>query len=234
MIPSLSGLPLTYLIIGLNVILYFITLEKPDLLNRMLFINKRILVHKEYDRLITSGFIHGSFLHLLFNMLTLYYFGPYLEMEAFWPGGRILLLVTFLSGILGGNLYCLFMKKEQGDYAALGASGGVVGIVYSVIFLHPDIGLSMFFIPISIPGWLFAIIFSIGSIVLSQVRMEEGPSISHEGHLGGALFSSLIIISFFGAVQLAEQWYFIFGALLPIVLLGVIKAIKPDLLYRHH
>jgi membrane associated rhomboid family serine protease len=126
------------------------------------------------------------------------------------------------------------MRREEPNYAALGASGGVMGIIYAFILLAPEARLSFFFIPVGIPGWLFGILFSVISIVLTQLPRAEEARISHEGHLGGALAGGLFMLAILGNGNLVNsQLYFVLGGLLPIIGFLLVKLLLPKLLYRH-
>lgn len=221
---------LTTAIIGLNVIMYLLTMSNQNLVYRMLFINKAVRYKREYDRLFISGFAHGSPLHLLFNMLTLYYFGPHVE-EAYGPTA---FLGIFLLSIIGGNLFCMLTHREDPDYSALGASGGLFGVVYAFIWMFPEVRLSLMFLPVGIPGWLFGILITLVSAILTQLPRAEEARISHEGHLGGALTGSLIAMFLFlpGFTQDTNLW-FLAGAVLPVAIFGLIKWLFPGILYKH-
>lgn len=196
----------------------------------MMLQSARVWKNREYDRLFLSGFAHAGLMHLVFNMLTLFYFGPVIESII----GATLFLFLFLISIIAGNLYCLLMRKEESNYAALGASGGVMGIIYAFILLAPEARLSFFFIPVGIPGWLFGILFSVISIVLTQLPRAEEARISHEGHLGGALAGGIFMLLVLGYDNLVNsQIYFVLGGLLPIVLFMLVKLLLPKLIYRH-
>jgi membrane associated rhomboid family serine protease len=221
---------LTYVLIGINVLVFFYLQSNPLMVNRMLLISGRVTRNKEYDRLFLSGFTHVSFMHILFNCLTLYYFGRVVEII---EGGTLFLLI-FLGSIIAGNLYSIFMRKEDSNYAALGASGGVLGVIFAFILRIPDAKLSLFLLPIGIPGWIFGIIFSITSIVLTQLPRAEEARISHEGHLGGALFGGLFAL----ALQLPDglspqQLYFVLGGIVPIALFALVKLLAPGSIYKH-
>lgn len=220
----------TYILIGLNVLLFIAGSSQPNLINRMMLQSARVWKNREYDRLFLSGFAHAGLMHLVFNMLTLFYFGPVIESII----GATLFLFLFLISIIAGNLYCLLMRKEESNYAALGASGGVMGIIYAFILLAPEARLSFFFIPVGIPGWLFGILFSVISIVLTQLPRAEEARISHEGHLGGALAGGIFMLLVLGYDNLVNsQIYFVLGGLLPIVLFMLVKLLLPKLIYRH-
>ncbi len=220
----------TYILIGINVLLFIAGNNQPQLIERMMLQSGRVRKYREYDRLFLSGFAHAGLMHLVFNMLTLYYFGPVIESII----GATLYLFLFLFSIIAGNLYCLVMRREEPNYAALGASGGVMGIIYAFILLAPEARLSFFFIPVGIPGWLFGILFSVISIVLTQLPRAEEARISHEGHLGGALAGGLFMLAILGNGNLVNsQLYFVLGGLLPIIGFLLVKLLLPKLLYRH-
>ena len=93
--------------------------------------------NKEYVRLISAGFLHGDFMHLLFNMMTLYFFCP-IVLQAF---GEVGFLVVYFGSILLGNLFSLYLYQNQSWYSAIGASGGVAGILCASIAIMPDLGI---------------------------------------------------------------------------------------------
>jgi membrane associated rhomboid family serine protease len=148
-----------------------------------------ILGRKEYKRMISSGFLHGSWMHLGFNMLSLYSFIGTLT----YGIGTVRFLIIYFGSLIGGNLLSLFMHRHNSNYTAIGASGAVCGVLFAAIAYDPSLSLSMMFIPIGIPGWLFALIF-IG-ITIFGIRSQAG-NIGHEAHLGGALVGQLIFIAF--------------------------------------
>src|SRR5664279_1898625 len=140
----------------------------------------RILINKDYKRLVTSGFLHVSWTHLILNMFSLYAFSGSIESDL---GGLQFLLIYFVS-LVGGNLLCLFIHRNHGDYSAVGASGAVSGIIFASIALYPGMGIGFFGLPFSIPGWLYGILY----VLYSIYGIKSGKdNIGHEAHLGGAL-----------------------------------------------
>ena len=89
----------------------------------------KILIDKQYYRLLPSGFLHVGWLHFAFNMGALLSFSFSLELVF---GIKNFLLVYFLS-LLGGNLFALYVHRNHGDYTAVGASGAVSGVISSFI-----------------------------------------------------------------------------------------------------
>ncbi|SDL60211.1 rhomboid family intramembrane serine protease [Chryseobacterium taihuense] len=157
-----------------------------------------IMYRKEYIRLLSSGFLHADFMHLLFNMMTLYFFGPVI-LQGF---GNLGFLLIYFGAILLGNIFSLFIYQKQSWYSAIGASGGVSGILFAAIALAPQIGIYFFFIPIPIPGFIFGLLyFSYSVYMMLNPRMND--NIGHAAHLGGAFFGLVyaIIIQPESAIQ---------------------------------
>lgn len=145
----------------------------------------RIQVHKEYKRLLTSGFLHADWTHLIFNMVALHSFAGGLEELMGIPR----LLLVYFGSLVTGNLLALFVHRHESGYTAVGASGAVSGLVYASIALFPGIELSLFFLPISIPGWLFGLLYTLYTIFSIRAKRDN---IGHEAHLGGGLTGMLI------------------------------------------
>ncbi len=129
----------------------------------------------EQIRMISSGFLHADEMHLAFNMLTLFFFAPYVYE---YIGNFSFLLVYFGSLIFGSLLTMVFHGNEY-SYRAVGASGAVTGIVYSAILLEPRILIYGF-----IPGYLFGIAYLLYSIYGMKAKRDN---IGHTAHFGGAI-----------------------------------------------
>lgn len=146
-----------------------------------------ILVDKDFKRLITSGFVHVGWTHLIFNMLSLYAFSGMLEASV----GGVNFLLIYFGSLIGGNLLSLYIHRYHGDYSAVGASGAVSGVIFAAIALFPGMELSFIMIPIAIPSWAFAILFV--AISIKGIHSQKG-NIGHDAHLGGGLIGMLISI----------------------------------------
>jgi len=134
----------------------------------------------EKFRLFTSGFLHVDWIHLLFNMYALYLFGDIVAKIL----GTDDFVIIYIVSLLAGNLYSLIYHRDEPYYSAVGASGAVSGILYSSILLYPAMELYLFFIPIPIPGYVFAL----GYILYSIYGMKKQlGNIGHAAHLGGAI-----------------------------------------------
>ncbi len=146
--------------------------------------------NKEYIRLLSAGFLHADIMHLVFNMLTLYFFGP-VVIQGF---GNLGFLIIYFGSILLGNIFSLFIYQNQPWYSAIGASGGVSGILFASIALYPSIGIYMFFIPIPIPGFIFGLLY-FGYSVYMMLNPRQHDNIGHAAHLGGAFFGLVYAVA---------------------------------------
>lgn len=188
-----------------------------------IFMVDPILVRKDYVRLLSSGFLHVSWTHLIFNMLSLYAFGIALENVL----GPVHFLLVYFASLIGGGLFALLVHRNHGDYSAAGASGAVSGIIFASIALFPGLEIGFFGLPWSIPSWLFALLF-VGFSIFG-IHSGRG-NIGHDAHLGGALVGMLLAICFQPAV-LTLNYIPIFIVVLPTILFLILIINKPHLLY---
>ena len=118
---------LLILIIIATSVISFIAFNNIGIFEKYKFSVGAIQHRKEYIRLLSAGFLHADIMHLVFNMLTLYFFGP-IVLEGF---GNVGFLIIYFGSILLGNIFSLFIYKKQPWYSAIGASGGVSGILFA-------------------------------------------------------------------------------------------------------
>lgn len=178
------------IIIAATAIISFIAFSNHGLFEKYKFSVGAIIQKKEYIRLLSAGFLHADMMHLLFNMMTLYFFGP-IVVQAF---GEIGFVVVYFASILLGNLFSLYLYKNQAWYSAIGASGGVSGILFASIAMIPDLGIYFFFIPIPIPGYIFGFLY-FGYSVYMMLNPREHDNIGHAAHLGGAFFGLVFAVA---------------------------------------
>ena len=178
------------IIIAVTAIISFIAFNNQQLFEKYKFNVGAILQKKEYIRLLSAGFLHADLMHLLFNMMTLYFFGP-IVVQAF---GEIGFLMVYFGSILLGNIFSLYLYKKQPWYSAIGASGGVSGILFASIAMIPDLGIMFFFIPIPIPGYIFGFLYFAYSVYM-MLNPKQHDNIGHAAHLGGAFFGLVYAIA---------------------------------------
>ncbi len=175
----MTAAPATLFVCLLTAGVSLLAFRRPEIIERLLFRPERILAYKEWYRLFSSALVHAGWMHLGFNLLALYTFGEVVELIY----GAPVLLGIYLGSVLGGSLLSLFLHRHH-DYAALGASGGVCGVVFASIFLVPGVSVAMLLLPISLPGPVFAVLYLAGTFV--ALRREIG-HIGHDAHFGGAI-----------------------------------------------
>lgn len=186
----------------------------------------RILINKEYRRLISSGFLHSGWFHLIFNLIALLSFSKEIEM-LFGIGNY---MVLYFVSLIGGNLLSLYIHRNHGDYRALGASGAISGVVFAAVVLHPESSISFVLIPIEIPSWLFGLAFVLISILGIKKQQDN---IGHEAHLGGAIVGIIITIILNPAILETNLW--IIGLLLiPSLFFLVLLIRNPNMLLIDH
>ncbi|MBI3234142.1 MAG: rhomboid family intramembrane serine protease [Bacteroidetes bacterium] len=183
----------------------------------------KILIKKDYIRLLSSGFLHVNWQHLIFNMISLYAFSGSIEIEV----GSFSFLLIYFASLIGGNLLALYIHRHHGDYSAVGASGAVCGIVFASIALFPGTSIGFFFLPIGIPSWLFGLIYVAYSIYGIKSKRDN---IGHEAHLGGALVGMLVAIAIEPS-SLTQNYIPILVILLPTLAFIVLIIYKPHYLF---
>ena len=179
--------PVALAILLSTLLLSIIGLYREDFRDRHILVPYDMLIYKEYWRLITSGWFHGSAIHLMFNLLSFYFFAFMLEHRI----GHWQLAVLYLASLLLSNLATtLRYRRDTGFEGSVGASGAISAVVLSAVLVNP---FMYFGIPVlsdlmpflRIPGYLFAAIYLTYSLVNSLRESEL--RINHLAHLGGAL-----------------------------------------------
>ena len=169
----------------------------------------------DHIRMISSGFLHADMGHLFFNMFTLYMFAP-VVINYF---GSASFFLIYMASLVFGSLLTLLMHKNDYNYRAIGASGAVMGVLYSAILIDPNMNLNMFFIPIPIPAYLFGIGYLLYSIYGMKAKNDN---IGHTAHFGGAVGGYLITL-LKEPSMLIDNIVMVVLLLIPIILLFVMS-----------
>jgi membrane associated rhomboid family serine protease len=196
-------LQVTYLFLGLSLLMSFTAWSKPALFQRWIFHPYSIQRHGQYERFLSSGFIHADYAHLFFNMFTLYFFGSLVEKSFgyFFPDlGWLIFAGLYLLGIVAAVLPTFFKHRYQAYYRSLGASGGVAAVVFSGVMFNPTGSIYLMLIPIPIPAFLFAGLYLFYSAYQARQNNDQ---INHDAHLFGALFGILYTVAFVPDLALA-------------------------------
>ena len=183
---NLLATPATLVLIITNLIVSYIGFTNKDFFERNVFWIGPIRQHGQWERFVSSAFLHVNTIHLLINMYVLYEFGRILERVLGTPG----FLLLYVASLLAGNAWKFFAHKNHANYRAVGASGATSGIILGFCLFFPFATLLLFFV---IPMWaiVLAILFIVGSFILSR---RDGSIIAHGAHLGGAIAGLLVTV----------------------------------------
>ncbi len=155
-----------------------------------LILNPYLVVERlQLHRLLTAGWLHADAGHLVFNMLTLYFFSD--QVVRALGAGRY--VVLYVSAVVIAHVPTMIRRRKNPKYNSLGASGAVAAIMFSAILLYPNIKLSLMFLPIPIPGMLYALLY-LGYSVVQSFRGKDG--INHDAHFAGAVYGALLTYAF--------------------------------------
>jgi membrane associated rhomboid family serine protease len=194
--PSPTLMPITYLIIGTTVLISFMAFNNAEILYRFKHWPYAEARRKEYHRWLTGGFLHGDYMHLLFNMFTLYFFGKNVEwwFQALFPQvGVLLFAVFYLVAIVASSAATYYKHKDNPGFASIGASGAVSAVLFASILLDPAMSIYIFLIPIPIPGFIYGIFFLWYS---NYAANRAGDNIDHLAHFYGAVFGFIFPLTF--------------------------------------
>jgi len=136
----------------------------------------------EQYRMFTSAFLHADYMHLGFNMLTLYFFAP----VVIYSLGVMSFILVYVISLACGSLLTLYLHKNDYSYRAIGASGAVMGVLFASILIDPDRQINF------IPGYIFGIIYLLATIY--GMKTKAG-NIGHTAHFGGAIGGFIITLT---------------------------------------
>ncbi len=177
--------------------------------NRYMF-NVGAVQKGDYVRLISSGFLHANWEHLIFNMISLFFFYEVVTDSM----GELLFVFIYFGSMLLGNIFSLQIYKRQSYYSAIGASGAVSGIIFTAIALYPK-AIKVNFLP----GWLFGALY-FGYSVFMMFNPQKGDNLGHTAHIGGALFGLAVVVLYAPTIVVHNALYLGIMAL-PLVYMGV-------------
>jgi len=188
------NISLSLILVGITILISYLAFKDQGLFYKLAHWPVKEHRNKEYYRLLSHGFVHGGWWHLLINMFVLWQFGEIAEyhfIESFgFQMGRILFVAVYLATIVCGSIPSFLSKKNSDQYMSVGASGGVSGIVFIYILLRPWEMLYLYAI-IPIPGIVAGIAYLWYS---SYASKNVNDRIDHDAHFYGALFGVLFTL----------------------------------------
>jgi|SRR5690554_14353 len=192
---QIQQFPVTLIIIVVTVLISIRAFKDAEIKYKWIFYPYKVNKEKEIYRIISHVFIHGDYMHLLFNMFVLFSFGQQMEYILniyFGQGlGSLHFLALYFLGGLAASIWPYLRNKENPNYMSLGASGAVASVLFASILWMPEGGIYLMFIPFEIPAWLFGILYLLFEFYMSK---KGGTGIAHDAHFGGAIFGVIYVL----------------------------------------
>lgn len=187
---------ITYVLIGITVLISFLAFSNRELLERAMFHPYEVKKKGSFFKFLSHGFIHADMNHLLFNMITLFFFGPNVEayFQQLFPGGKgnFYFVMMYLLAIIVSSIPAYVKNQENPYYRSLGASGAVSAVLFSAVLFAPLSKIYLFFIPIGIPAFVFGFLYLAYSAYMAKRGRDN---IGHDAHFVGAVFGLLFTIA---------------------------------------
>ncbi|WP_199099980.1 rhomboid family intramembrane serine protease [Dyella sp. ASV21] len=174
---------ITLIIIAITCVVSFMAFKNARLMNDLILWPPAITRSREYHRLVTYGVVHADFNHLLFNMITLFFFGR--AMEGFYTAslGALGFALFYIVALVVSILPTYLKNRNNSNYRSLGASGAVSAVLFAYILLAPWSRIVVFVLPM--PAIVYAVLYLGYSIYMD--RRGQG-NVNHSAHLWGAAF----------------------------------------------
>ena len=183
-------MPITLVIIAITCIVSFMAFKNSRLMNDLILWPPAIARQREYHRLVTYGLVHADFGHLLFNMVTLFFFGRVMENFFASRMGPFGFALFYIGGLVVSILPTYLKNRGNPNYRSLGASGAVSAVLFAFILIKPWSIILVFFIPS--PAIVYAA-FYVGYSIWMDKR--GGDRINHSAHLAGAAFGVIFMLA---------------------------------------
>lgn len=139
-------------------------------------------------QLVSYAFLHGSMMHLAFNMYGLWMFGR--ELEALL-GRKVFLLLYFASVLSAGIMQVLVTTYTGGAYPTVGASGGVFGLLLAYGMFFPNRVIMLLLPPVAMRARTFVLVYAAIELFLGVTGTQAG--VAHFAHLGGMIGAYLVL-----------------------------------------
>ncbi|MET0464516.1 MAG: rhomboid family intramembrane serine protease [Chitinophagaceae bacterium] len=187
-------LSITLIIVIITCIVSIPAFSNQKIIDDLIFYPPAIKRRKQWYRFFSAGLIHADWTHLIFNMLSLYMFGRFVEMEfvlIFGSYGKALYLALYVLALPASKIQTYLKYKDDYHFKSLGASGAVSAVVFAGLLLVPGITVGFYFIPPIIPGFIYGPLYLLFSIMMDR---RGGDNINHSAHIFGAVFGLAFVV----------------------------------------
>ena len=182
---------MTLIIVIITSVISILAFYSENLMSGLIFNPYQVIHRKEWWRVLTHGFLHADWTHLIVNMIVLYSFGRNVEswinqmrVEDYVKSPVLTYSLLYFGGIIVSAIPTLIKQRNNYMYNSVGASGAVSAVVFTSIFFSP-LDKIYFFGAIPIPGIIFAVIYLVYSSFMSRRGKDN---INHDAHFAGAVF----------------------------------------------
>ena len=191
--------PITLALIIANVIFSLIGFSNAAMVDKTIMWPYRVARENQYIRFITSGFLHADWMHLIFNMFTLFFFGRNLELyfNGYGLGGNISYLALYFLGLIVSDIPSYLKHKDDYNYRSLGASGAVSAVVFATIIFSPWSSIYIYG-ALKISATVYAILYIFYCVYMGK---KSGDNINHDAHLWGSLFGLVFTLILIAVLQ---------------------------------
>ncbi len=196
---NIADYPVTIALIAINIIVSLVAMNNQDVLSKTIMWPYGVKRHNQFYRFITSGFIHADYMHLFFNMFTLFFFGQVVEISfsVYGIGGNIAYLALYFLGLIASDLPTYFKQRDNYNYHCLGASGAVSAVVFAAVVFDPWSSIYLYG-ALKISALLYAVLYIVYCVAMSK---KGGDNVNHDAHLWGSLFGLGFTIALIAAMQ---------------------------------
>ena len=191
--------PVTLILIAVNVIFSIIGFSNAAMVDKTIMWPYYVKKEKQYYRFITSGFLHADWMHLFFNMFTLYFFGRNVEVvfARYGLGGNVSYLALYFLGLVISDIPSYLKHQDDYNYRALGASGAVSAVVFAAIVFSPWSSIYLYG-AIKISALLYAVLYIAYCVYMGRKNHDN---VNHDAHLWGSIFGLAFTVILIATLQ---------------------------------